>query len=125
LLVGPQSATTTSLEIASADLESSSVRVQCIVRRRPASAQSVDTFTSPSYLLAKVSAPISTVSNEIRVAGNPALQERALGFLRGEMLRLGWLVLLGAGVYVVTSMLLGAEELKSIATRILKRKVQP
>jgi len=121
LVFGPQSASTTSLEIRQSQVTSSSLTAKLHVRRREGT-PAADLPTSPSYLLLKVKGMVGQVHQSMEVQ---PWKRGASGFFSGEVLRLVMLVLLGGFVYLVTSIVLGAREPMSIVTRLRNRRSAP
>ena len=133
LLLGPQSASTSTMELISTDLKSSKGKaiVRAAIRTSakaggagvPGGAVVADSVTSPSYILATINAPVDSVELHFQIAsGAAAGQSRLPSMTSGEIPRLAMLVLLGAIVYAITAWLLGTEELRTLGARFVRRR---
>ncbi|MGI8905512.1 MAG: murein biosynthesis integral membrane protein MurJ [Candidatus Sumerlaeaceae bacterium] len=128
LLVGPQSESTSTMELLSTDLATSANAAIMVTSVRVLSKTGIgatDIGTSPSYVLAKVSRTFSRVEPRFEIGASRQAGTTIGQLLSGQILRLVLLVLLAAAVYVITAWLLGAEELKSLFVRIFSRRRDP
>lgn len=121
---GPQSRTTTSLELARFDVSKQDAKLQVLVNEfqlAEGKTFAADSPTSPAYAVAVVRPALQSLHPEFKITG----QEPPHGFWRilhaRELWRLLFTVTLGAGVYFLAAYLLRVEELHSLFQAILRR----